>query len=88
MDFKNTQQVFKDHGVSVASWARQRGFSAASVYAVIHGRCKCLRGESFLIAVELGLKPAPEAKPMFAVKSLVSSQNQSSSLNMSGGSMT
>lgn len=50
------QAWFSDHGVCVADWAAQHGFSAALVYAVMKGKRKCLRGESHRIAVALGLK--------------------------------
>ena len=55
----NVNQVralFEDSGISVAEWARARGFSASLVYQVMEGRRKCLRGQSHQIAVSLGLK--------------------------------
>ena len=48
--------IFEDSGISVAEWARARGFSASLVYQVMEGRRKCLRGQSHQIAVALGLK--------------------------------
>ena len=50
---------FARHGISVCDWARAHGFSESLVYAVISGRNKASRGQSFKIAVALGLKPAP-----------------------------
>jgi gp16 family phage-associated protein len=43
-------------GLSIAEWARGKGFSARLVYQVLGGHRKCLRGESFQIAKELGMK--------------------------------
>jgi len=43
--------------VSVTTWALERQFSPNLVYAVLAGRRRCVRGQSHLIAVELGLKP-------------------------------
>ena len=50
---------FATHGISVCDWARAHGFSESLVYAVLAGRNKASRGQSFKIAVALGLKPAP-----------------------------
>jgi gp16 family phage-associated protein len=43
-------------GMSVAEWARVRGFSAGLVYQVLEGQRKCMRGQSHQIALALGLK--------------------------------
>jgi gp16 family phage-associated protein len=43
-------------GISIADWARERGFSPRLVYVVLKDGRKCLRGESFRIAKELGMK--------------------------------
>lgn len=53
---KGVRTVFEDSGVSVAEWARARGFSTSLVYQVLEGRRKCLRGQSHQIAVALGIK--------------------------------
>ena len=53
---------FHRNGLSVEEWSTLRGFNTALVYAVIAGKRKCLRGESFRIAVALGLKEDPEAR--------------------------
>lgn len=50
------QTWFRESGVAVVDWAAQNGFSPALVYAVMKGNRKCLRGESHLIAVALGMK--------------------------------
>lgn len=52
------KKKMQDDGVSIANWAISNGFNPASVYAVLSGR-KCIRGQSHLIAVRLGLKPRP-----------------------------
>lgn len=48
--------LIEESGISVAEWARANGFSSGLVYAVLDGRRKCLRGQSFRIAVALGLR--------------------------------
>jgi gp16 family phage-associated protein len=53
---KLARAVFEDSGISVAEWARARGFSTSLVYQVLEGRRKCLRGQSHQIAVALGIK--------------------------------
>jgi len=51
------RELFEITGISVAEWARVRGFSTGLVYQVLDGRRKCMRGQSHQIAVALGLKP-------------------------------
>lgn len=53
---KCVRAVFEDGGISVAEWARAKGFSTSLVYQVLEGRRKCLRGQSHQIAVALGIK--------------------------------
>lgn len=53
---KCVRAVFEDSGISVAEWARARGFSTSLVYQVLEGRRKCVRGQSHQIAVALGIK--------------------------------
>lgn len=43
-------------GQSVAGWARDQGYSLASVYALLYGNNKGHRGTSHEIAVRLGMK--------------------------------
>lgn len=43
-------------GVSVAEWARERGYSPKTVYDVLQRRIKGVRGESHRVAVALGVK--------------------------------
>lgn len=61
-DLKSPEQVrdaFRSHGMSVADWAREFGFTLPLVYAVLNGHAKGMRGESYKIAVALGIKHAP-----------------------------
>jgi gp16 family phage-associated protein len=46
----------REHGISIKDWADSRGFNVTLVYAVIRGQRKCLRGQSYEIAKELGMK--------------------------------
>lgn len=65
---KTSSQVKEDfirQGISVATWARARGFNQWTVYRVLDETLKCRRGISHEIAVELGLKEKP-AKPRHA----------------------
>lgn len=55
---------FAEQGVSITEWAMQRGFAPALVHAVLKGDRKCVRGQSFRIAVALGIKPAPQAREL------------------------
>lgn len=56
---KTPQEVrieIESSGVSVAEWARENKFSSGLVYQVLEGRRKCVRGQSYRIAIALGLK--------------------------------
>lgn len=48
----------------MAQWSVDRGFSPALVYAILKGERKCLRGQSFKIAVALGMRPAPTRRAL------------------------
>lgn len=56
---EEAQQWFRDRGKTVVDWAIERGFNPTLVYTVLQGRRKCLRGQSFRIAVALKLKSCP-----------------------------
>ena len=58
---QDVRENFAKHGISVCDWARAHGFSESLVYAVLAGRNKASRGQSFKIAVALGLKAVPPA---------------------------
>lgn len=47
---------FQKFGMSIADWARAHHFNVRLVYSVVRGERKCLRGESYQIAKELGMK--------------------------------
>jgi gp16 family phage-associated protein len=51
---------FGREGISIREWARARGYSWRTVYAVLNGELKGNRGLSHQIAVELGLKAEPK----------------------------
>ncbi|MCB1864437.1 MAG: DNA-binding protein [Chromatiales bacterium] len=55
------KQAFSERGISVAEWARSRGYDAQQVYAVLSGRSQGLRGSAHEIAVALRLKAPPTA---------------------------
>lgn len=50
---------FVSEGVSIAEWARAHGFNVLTVYRLLAGRVKGVRGEGYRIAVALGLKVEP-----------------------------
>ena len=64
-----TSEEFKisliNHGLSVRDWARANGFSEMLVYAVLSGKNKASRGESYKIAIAIGLKKKPSEAPGF-----------------------
>ncbi|TDF86431.1 DNA-binding protein [Pseudomonas sp. H9] len=43
-------------GISAKEWAEKHDLSPSTVYAVLNGQKKCLRGESHRAAVLLGIK--------------------------------
>ncbi|WP_415844678.1 DNA-binding protein [Stutzerimonas zhaodongensis] len=43
-------------GLTAKEWAEQNEISASTVYAVLNGQKKCLRGEAHRAAVLLGIK--------------------------------
>jgi gp16 family phage-associated protein len=53
---KDVRKEFERKGISIASWARAKGFETNLVFEVLSGRKKGIRGQSHKIAVELGLK--------------------------------
>ena len=71
-DPKTVKQNLADHGVTIRDWALSRGFSEALVYAVLAGKNKATRGESFRIAVALGLKEKPSLidAPRYVIEAL------------------
>lgn len=53
----------KHLGLGAKKWAQQNGLNPSTVYAVLNGQKKCLRGESHRAAVLLGIKDG-EASPV------------------------
>ena len=53
-------------GITVAEWARQRGFSEQLTYSLLAGRLRAKRGRAHDIAVALGLKPSQEETKVLA----------------------
>ena len=48
------------YGISIHEWSAAHGFTPSLVYAVLSGRVRGVRGESFRIAVALGLQVPPQ----------------------------
>lgn len=65
LDFKKrkaaVKEAFAARGESFKDFAQRRGYKVRTVYAVLNGEKKCTRGVTHQIAVDLGLKPAPQA---------------------------
>jgi gp16 family phage-associated protein len=53
---EDARRAFNQRGESQAAWARRHGVSKYLLCEILHGRRKCLRGQSHKIAVMLGLK--------------------------------
>ena len=58
--------ALRDNGTSISAWARDKGFSAALVRHILTGKRACLYGESFQIAVALGIRTKPDPAPASA----------------------
>lgn len=54
---EDVKREFAERGISVADWARERGFPPYRVYDVLNRRSECTRGLAHTIAVELGIIP-------------------------------
>lgn len=68
-------------GLSAKQWAEQHGVSPSTVYAVLNGQKKCLRGEAHRAAVLLGIKEgvAPQDHPIADLGCCPVSRNTSES---------
>jgi gp16 family phage-associated protein len=56
---KTSKEVLEDFarkGISVAAWARTKGYDADLTRAILRNERAAIRGQSHNIAVELGLK--------------------------------
>ncbi|MDH0894670.1 MULTISPECIES: DNA-binding protein [unclassified Pseudomonas] len=49
-------------GLSTKEWAEQHKINASTVYAVLNGQKKCLRGDAHKAAVLLGIKEGTVAQ--------------------------
>ena len=49
-------------GISIREWAAQHQINESTVYAVLSGQQKCLRGEAHRAAVLLGIKEGSVAQ--------------------------
>jgi gp16 family phage-associated protein len=49
---------FDAHGITIAAWARDRGFDPLAVVQVLNGYTRGKRGKSREIAIALGLRTA------------------------------
>jgi gp16 family phage-associated protein len=50
---------FSRRGKTIVEWAKENGYKPRTVYAVLNGQMKCLRGKGHEIAIGLGMKEAP-----------------------------
>ena len=53
---KDVLEDFARKGVSIAAWARAKGYDADLTRAILRNERAAIRGQSHNIAVELGLK--------------------------------
>lgn len=53
---QEARERLERQGISVKDWAEQHGLTSSTVYAVLNGQKKCLRGKSHRAAVLLGIK--------------------------------
>ena len=57
--FAEIRDWFAENGISCSEWARRNNVDRRTLYAVLSGKSRCLRGESYKIAVLLGLRSQP-----------------------------
>lgn len=57
---ETVKSTFHEHGISIREWAARNGFSQDLVYAVLNRRNQATRGQSYKIAVALGLREKPD----------------------------
>ena len=53
---QEARSLISRQGISAKEWAIKHGLTPSTVYAVLNGQKKCLRGESHRAAVLLGMK--------------------------------
>lgn len=57
---ETVKSTFHEHGISIRDWATRNGFSQDLVYAVLNRRNQATLGQSYKIAVALGLRDKPD----------------------------
>ncbi|AOE85853.1 DNA-binding protein [Pseudomonas sp. TCU-HL1] len=60
---KAARERLERQGLSYKDFALQNGLHPSTVYAVLNGQKKCLRGEAHRAAVLLGIKEGERASP-------------------------
>lgn len=50
------RQRIYDQGLTVREWAEKNDLGESTVYAVLNGQKKCLRGKARRVAILLGIK--------------------------------
>ena len=72
MNTQEIKQILAENGLTVREFARTNGFKEGLVYSVLANKTKGMRGQSFKIAVALGIRSAPsiENQPEFVKKIL------------------
>lgn len=59
---EKARSMISKQGLSAKKWAMENDLSPSTVYAVLNGQKKCLRGESHRAAVLLGIKEGSVAQ--------------------------
>lgn len=59
---QEARALISRQGISAKEWAIKHGLTPSTVYAVLNGQKKCLRGESHRAAVLLGMKAGETEK--------------------------
>lgn len=59
---KKARESLDKQGLSVKDWAEQHDLNPSTVYAVLNGQKKCLRGQAHRAAVLLGIKEGTIAR--------------------------
>ncbi|GHT92586.1 DNA-binding protein [Betaproteobacteria bacterium] len=53
---QEVKTAFREKGVNVMQWSKEHGFTPLAVYRVLNGRAPGMRGETYRIAVALGIR--------------------------------
>ncbi|RRV28623.1 DNA-binding protein [Pseudomonas sp. o96-267] len=57
---KQAHAWFVTHGICIADWCKEQGFNRFTVFDLLRGKRKGVRGEAHKAAVALGLKADPK----------------------------